>query len=207
MKTTASKLAGCAAALVLFGSSNHADAQQGAVKVDVGKIEVSTPFTPRFTLDGKSAKKRDDQKAWLEVEVVFKADMKAQDDYIDEIQFDFFVYFDAPAKDGQRKLYTATVNQINVPKDEELYSVVYVSPTSLGKIFGKDKTINPNDVWVAVEVKSKGALVGGDATKEKAKKWWQSPSVARVTDVLLNKAQTPFAPLWWDRYPEIRSSR
>ena len=28
----------------------------------------------------------------------------------------------------------------------------------------------------------------------------------RMSDVVLNKKETPFAPLWWDRYPEIRSN-
>ena len=208
MKTTASTLAGCAAAaLVLFTSPTKSHAQQGPVKVEVGKIIVTAPATPRFSLDGKSSKKRDDQKVWLEVEVQFQAKMAGKDDYIDDLQFDYFVYFDVPARDGKRNLYTCTVNHINTPKDEEMFSAVYVSPTSLGKIFGKDKNINPNDVWVAVEIKANGALVGGDATKDAAKKWWNSQVITRVTDVLLNKGQTPFAPLWWDRYPEIKKER
>jgi hypothetical protein len=207
MKFNASFLAGCTVALALLSSFSISQAQQGPVKVDVGKIIVTTPFTPRLSTDGKENSKRDDQKVWLEVEVEFKADMKGDDDYLNTLSFDYFIYFNVAAKDGQRKLYTTTVNHINVPKGEDMFSVVYVSPTSLGKIFGKDKRITSSDVWVAVEVKSNGALVGGDANEGKSKKWWQSQNVARVTDLLLNKNQTPFAPLWWDRYPEIEAKR
>ncbi len=178
---------------------------QGPIQVKVGKIEVALQKTPRITVEGGTKEKRDTQREWLEIEVEFEAQMKGKDDYINELEFAYSVYFDNG--DKARAIYTASVTHINIPKDETTFSSIYVSPTVLGKIFGKDKTVNPKDVWVAVEIKSQGALKGGDTNHKSSPPWWQSANAARMDGMLLNKSQTPFAFLWWDRYPEVRAQR
>jgi hypothetical protein len=192
-----------AIALVHPGS---ASAQQGPVSAKVSNIEVTLSKTPRLTIEGGTKEKRDTQREWLEIEVEFQADMaNAKDEYVNELEFSYHVYFKSDAK--VTTIYTASVTHINIPVKETTYSSIYVSPTALGKIFGKDKKVNPNDVWVAVEVKSQGAVKGGMANQKESSKWWQSPNASRVEGMLLNKSQTPFAFLWWDRYPEVRSQR
>jgi len=200
------------AAFAVFGAlilglpaSARAQQGQGPVKVEVSNIEVSLQKTPRLTVEGGTKEKRDTQREWLEVEVEFKADMQGTDDYINELEFSYHIYFKSDAK--VTRIYTATVTHINVPKDETTFSSVYVSPTTLGKIFGKDKKVNPGDVWVAVEVKSQGATVGGKANQKESTAWWKSQNATRVEGMLLNKSQTPFAFLWWDRYPEVKAQR
>jgi len=181
-------------------------AQQGQIEVKVAKIEVGLQKSPRFTVEGGTKEKRDTQKDWLEIEVEFQATMKGgKDEYVNELEFAYHVYFKSEAK--VITIYTANVTHINIPVEEPIFSSVYVSPTVLGKIFGKDNAVNPNDVWVAVEVKSQGALKGGETNHKSNPPWWQSPNAARMEGMLLNKSQTPFAFLWWDRYPEVRTQR
>ena len=207
MKTSLSAIvAACSAIVFLPLSTLTAQEGQGPVKVELGKIEINEQMTPRYEFKG-TKDKRDRQQTWLEIEVPFQAKMAGSDDYINELQFDYYVLFDAKDKQGRRAIYTATVNHINVPKDEATYSVVYISPISLGRIFGKGKMPKSTAVAVAVEVKSVGTLVGGDVTKGKSSKWWRNPQFPRNTGVVLNKSQTPFAPLWWDRYPEVKKER
>ncbi len=207
MKSFAPALVALAAfgamALVQPGS---ALAQQGPVTAKVSNIEVSLTKTPRLSVEAGTKEKRDTQREWLEVEVEFQAEMgNAKDEYVNELEFSYHVYFKSDAK--VTTIYTANVIHVNIPVKETTYSSIYVSPTTLGKIFGKDKKVNPNDVWVAVEVKSQGAVKGGMANQKESTKWWQSPNASRVDGMLLNKSQTPFAFLWWDRYPEVRNQR
>lgn len=181
----------------LIAASSNAQAQ--AVKVDKPKIEVTIQKTPRFSADGPKAK-RDTQKQWVEVEVEFKADIAdPKADFIDQLEIRYYITL--PPKTGEpRKVYTLTVNHVNIPKDEVVYSVAYMSPITIAKIMGKDKVPGKADVEVAVEIRSQGAVVNGDATAKATSKWWTTMPAAE--GLVLPKSKTPFAPLWLDRYAE-----
>ena len=175
-----------------------------AVTVDKPKIEITIQATPRFTIDGKTDPKRDTQKFWIEVEVGFKADQRGGDpnkEFIDELEFKYFITV-SPKNKKDRKVYTATITHANIEKGAELYSVAYMSPTTVAKIMGKGKNASKTDVDVAVEIRHQGQLVAGDATKSASTKWWNS--MAQSDGQVLKKSETPFAPLWFDRYPETK---
>jgi len=61
---------------------------------------------------------------------------------------------------------------------------------------------------LGVEVLVNGEKVG-QAAEKKPDKWWEAGSLSDQSDKfpLLNKNETPFAMLWWDRYAEIQKER
>lgn len=192
-------LAAMAASMFAFTSPAEA-----ATTVDKPKINIEVQKTPRYNVSGPK-EKRDTQKFWVEVEVEFIADKKSgdpNDDFVDPLEFKYFIAL--KAKDGQTKVYTLSVTHTNVLKGEKLYSVAYMSPTAVAKIMGKNATLNKSSIQVAVEIRSGGSLVAGDATTRPSQKWWNS--LPNVDGMVLNKNQTPFAPLWWDRYAEIQGN-
>lgn len=190
-----------AMAAALFAFSSPASAE---VKVDKPKIDITIQKTPRFQISGPK-EKRDTQKVWIEVEVEFKADDRSGDpkeEFIGDLEFKYFIAL--KAKDNKTKAYTLTVNHTNILKGETLYSVAYISPMTIAKIMGKDAIPNKSSIEVAVEIRHGGTLKAGDATKSPSSKWWNT--IPNVDGMVLNKNQTPFAPLWWDRYAEIEGN-
>jgi len=60
---------------------------------------------------------------------------------------------------------------------------------------------------LGIEVLINGVKVAAKAEKEKMG-WWEAGSLSRSSKYpLLNKYQTPFKTLWWDRYAEIEEPR
>lgn len=175
------------------------------VEVDKPKINIEIQKTPRFGQQGPK-EKRDTQKFWIEVEVEFKADQKGGDpnnEFIDELEFKYFITV-TPKNAKDRKVYTLTINHGPILKGETSYSVAYISPNNIAKIVGKEKVPGKADVDVAVEIRHQGQLIGGDSTKSPSSKWWNSMSQAE--GMVMKKSETPFAPLWWDRYAEEKKN-
>jgi hypothetical protein len=114
---------------------------------------------------------------------------------------------DNPDSKGVIKL-SKTINHINVPVDEEIFSSVYMSPANLKRLTGKDKAGKSAVKAVGIEVLVDGVKVGQGTVKER-EGWWNAGSLSDQSDKfpLLNKDETPFAMLWWDRYAEIQKER
>ena len=187
----------------LLASSTAAFAQR--VEVDKPKIGITIQKTPRLAVVGPK-EKRDTQKFWIEVEVELKADQKGGDpnnDFIDELEVKYFITV-TPKNAKDRKVYTMTVLHGPILKNQTTYSVAYISPNNVAKIVGKDKAPGKADVDVAVEIRYQGQLVAGDSTKSPSSKWWNKMSQAE--GMVLKKSETPFAPLWFDRYAEEKKN-
>ncbi len=130
---------------------------------------------------------------WLEVEVEYET--KAED--IPELTFDFVVAID-------NKLATGSVTYVNVPKGKDHFAVMYIAPRSLEKLTdGKQFTsASLQNVWVTVS--------SGDGVKlvqETPLKPQPVPNAPRIPGLILNKSETPFAPLFYDRYEAIKATR
>jgi hypothetical protein len=78
---------------------------------------------------------------------------------------------------------------------------MYVAPRTLEKFTGgrPPSPASIQNVWI--ECKHMGAPIDASALKNV-----QIPPVARVSGVVLNKNETPFAPLFFDRYEAIKSA-
>jgi len=196
-------IAASAAGLTLLATPLHA---QG--KADVGSLVFDDLPSPDVQVGkGKNFKPKD----WLEVEVGIKipatnAEQKKAG-FIDQITVKWHVAFKNPEGKGFIKL-SKTINHINVPIEEEIFSSVYMSPSMLKRITGKDKAGKGDVEAVGVEVLVNGEKVG-QAAEKKPDKWWEAGSLSDQSDKfpLLNKDETPFAMLWWDRYAEIQKER
>lgn len=202
-RTALAAVAASAAALTFLAVPAHA---QG--KADVGNLVFDDIPSPDVqTGKAKSFKPKD----WLEVEAGIKipatnAEQK-KSGFINQVTVKWYVAVKNPEGKGVLKL-SKTINHINVPVDEEIFSSVYLSPANIKRLTGKDKAGKSAVEAVGIEVLVDGEKVGQGAVKQK-EGWWSAGSLSEASDrfPLLNKDETPFQMLWWDRYAEIQKDR
>jgi hypothetical protein len=163
---------------------------QGAVKL--GKPQPSGIKSPEYQIQS-GPQKRYKIGTWLEIEVPYETLM----DDISELTFEFVVGIGV----GQNaKLLDGNVTYINIPKGRDHYAVMYIPPRTLDKLTG-GKTLTQADianVWVTV--KSQGATIDLTALKPEN----IPTNLPHLSGLILNKNQTPFAPLYYDRYETIK---
>lgn len=129
---------------------------------------------------------------WLEVEVNFQSYV----DWTDEVTVRYYILLDA-------KCLTGEVTHVNVPRALDLYSVMYVSPRTLQRALNGKQLTGSDIVDVGVQLINKGQVLTTKSFKAQgAQQWWQN--LQQVTGLVLNKNQTPFSALIWDRYEEIK---
>lgn len=165
---------------------------QAAYKID--KITPAFPQTPDYQIPSAPHQEPNPMGKWLEVEVQFETPQDT-----DEMTVKYYVVVNG-------KLLAGEVTHVNVPKSREVYSVMYVAPQSLTTLLA-GKPATPNAIAdVEVQLVVKGQVVAELASKpgQYAPQWWTQ--MQQITGLLLNKNETPFAPLYWDRYPQIKSS-
>ena len=183
MKILSLLVAGFAALTV----SANAQVPVGPGSIKLGKVEISAPSTPEYQITG-GQNKRYKLGKWIEIEIKFETIPEE----IDELTFKFTALIENKLLDGE-------VTYVNINKGNEHYAVMYVSPKSIEKLTG-GKVLSPasiGNVWVDVNKQ-------GQTLAKEAYKTGNQPNLPRVTGMLLNKTQTPFAPLFYDRYEEIR---
>lgn len=150
---------------------------------------------------------------WLEIEAKLAVDMAPMppSKTLDKLTVKWYVAVANPDKKGAYMLLTKEIDHVNVPVGggDEIFASVYLSPASLRRITGSDDGGKGAVEFVGYEV-----LVNGEKKTEGTNKgkvgWWNAASdkISRSEAIpLLNKSETPFADMWWDRYPEISSER
>jgi hypothetical protein len=94
------------------------------------------------------------------------------------------------------------VTHTNVAAGRDNRSVMYVSPRALTRFMG-NAALTPNAIQnVAVQIVQKGAIKHELSFNRTPGQWYAG--LPAVTGFLLNKNETPFAPLYWDRYEQIK---
>lgn len=158
----------------------------GAIKLS--KIIPSIVKSPEYQVQGIPAK-RTKASDWLEVEVEFEVKVEE----IDELTFAYTIMID-------NKLVDGSVTHVNIQKGRERYSVVYIAPRSLEKLTGGHPLTKESvqNVWVVVT--RQGLEIARDALKNVA-----IPNMQHLTGFVLNKNETPYAPLFYDRYEAIKA--
>lgn len=173
---------------VLLALVSYSSAQTG--EFEINSIAPAVIRTPEFTFQGDQ-RRVGRAENWLEIEVEFSA----KPDFTDELTFNYFVLF-------ADKLLTGQVTHMAIPKGRELRSVMYVSPRSLSRLLdGKQMTANAIQN-IAVQLTAKGQVLAEKSYKESRGQWWTT--MQQIPGLLLNKSETPFAPLYWDRYEAIK---
>ncbi len=184
MKTAA--LSVCSLLAFSFAAVAQAPIGPGAVKIT--KVKPDVVKTPDFSIRS-GPERRSKIGDWIEIEVEFET--KPED--IDELTFEYTIMV-------ENKLLDGVVTHVNIPKGRDHYSVMYVAPRAIEKLTG-GKPFNASsiqNVWVIV--KKQGQVLAQEAVKNVA-----IPNLPHVAGLVLNKGETPFAPLYFDRYEAIKS--
>ena len=183
-------------------SAQSADAQQ--FKVTGDEPEFDSLLSPQF-----GGGKRFAPKEWLEIEARLMVQMapEPKSKTADNITVKWYIAVENPEVRNTYLLFTREVKHVNIPTGEEIYVSCYLSPASIRRILGAAR--NPEK---AVHVCSYEVVINGEpkayGTSNSRFKhgWWeaQSKSLLRSEVVpLLDKSQTPFSIMWWDRYAEV----
>ncbi len=146
-------------------------------------------------------------KDWLEMEVKLKVLLQPEpkSKTCDKLTVKWYIALKNPDKPGTFLLATKDVEHVNIPLDEDIYFSIYISPASMKRLTGSDRISKTAIEYVGYEVLVNGQKVEEQTNKGKAG-WWNVPSdkISRSDSVpLLNKSETPFKDMWWDRYAEV----
>lgn len=196
-------------ALLLAASAGHLQAQQQTAEFKIVSVEPELVTTPEYSITyGPKNKKVAKNKEFLEVEVSFDWQPRAKDPkYLDEVTVNYYLLLNNKGtKEYPRgTLLTGSVTHTAVPQSKDLKSVMYVSPRALERFFdGKAPATKDAAVRDVAAVISIQGQPRADLSWKGKGKWWEKEGQP-TPGFLLNKGETPFAPLAWDYYEAIKA--
>jgi hypothetical protein len=174
-------------ALVLTGSVY---AQNRRSDIQLTKISRELILTPDYNYAG-AEKFRESHDRWLKVEVQFAA----APEFTDEVTLKYYILIGG-------KILTGEVTHVNVLAGRELYSCMYVPPHALAYVLGNRPPNTTSVENVAVQVFQKGE-VKDELSMVRARPQWFT-SLPALSGFVLDKSETPFAPLFWGYYEQIK---
>jgi hypothetical protein len=188
----------CVADISALGQATNADYK--IVKIEPSFLESPTYSGPRYDKRGGRAK------PWLEVEVTFDWQPRLRDPkYADELTFNYYILLKNKSQlYPQGTLLVGSVTHTSIPQEKGMHSVVYVSPRALERFFEGKVPANAEQALmdVGVTITKQGQQVAATSWKSKSGDWW--PQFQQTPGFVLNKSETPFAPLAWDYYEAIK---
>lgn len=176
--------------LLALGLGATAQTAIGPGSIKLGKVAPEVVKTPEFNLTS-GPQKRSKLGAWLEVEIEFET--KPED--IDELTFKYTILVEKKLLDGE-------VTHVNIPKGRDHYSVMYVSPRTLEKLTGGKPLTGASIENVWIEVSKQGQVLDRASFRPGV-----PPNLPHLPGLVLSKDDTPFAPLFFDRYEAIKKAR
>lgn len=184
-----------------------AQAQQLSRDFAIANITPDLVTTPEYNFNfGPKNKKVQKNKDWLEVEVSFDwQPREKKPEFLDELTFNYYILLNNKSRENpQGTLLTGSVTHVAIPQSKAMNSVMYVSPRTLERFFeGKIPTSASSAIVdVGVTITKQGQLVAESSWKGKGQ-WWST--LQQVNGYVLNKNETPFAPLAWDYYEAIKA--
>jgi len=157
----------------------------------IKKIDVSFADTPAYNVNPPAKQAR--AKKWLQMEITFESKV----DFTEELAFNYYVYF-------ADRLFVGKVECVNIVKGRDLHVVAYMSPNALASIL-RGKVITASDlVNVSVTMNKPGVSAALSTINWKPARgaWWES--LKQEPGYIVNKSETPFAPLAWDYYESLK---
>ena len=177
--------------IFLTPAVTRAQARPGS-EFQLTKITKNLISTPQYTYNGAQQYPTNLREQWLEVEATFAAGPP----FTDELTLKYFILFNG-------KLLNGEVTHINVAAGREDRSVMYVSPRALAR-FNNNRPVTLNSVQnIAVQIVQAGAVKSELSLSPAQAQWYTT--VPPTSGFVLNKNETPFGPLYWDRYEQIKS--
>ena len=181
-------------ALTLLVNAGLSFAAPSGVEFSIKKVDLDYPASPDYQI-GVQTQFRWQQQKWAKMEVTFDA----IPDITDELVFNYYVLFAG-------RLFVGHVTHVSIIKGRDLHSVMYMPPKTMLRITGK--TIAPG-TWpfeqVTVTITKPGVaapLAMGNLKGQGRAEWWAT--LKQEEGFLVNKSETPFAPLYWDYYESIK---
>jgi hypothetical protein len=180
-------------ALVLLCFAPSVWSQAPAGQFQVTKITKNFITSPQFTYTGAEQFAANQRDRWLEVEVEFKSTAE----FTDELTLRYFILVNG-------KLLTGEVTHTNIIGGHESRSVMYVPPQALARVMG-NRPVAPNSVQnIAVQIVQQGTVKDETNLVRVPAQWYKE--LPALAGLVLNKNETPFAPLYWDRYEQIKAA-
>ena len=193
------KLTALLCGLLLAALSSTVTAAPGDFKIN--KVTVSLVPTPIIQFTGEQRESPSRTAQWLEIEVQFQAAPLTTD----EATFKYFVQINNAVIGGQlvgSALLVGEVVHVNVEKGQGLHSVMYIAPRTLARMFPGQPIIVGLITNAAAQIYVKGVPEAEGYAKGNPNGTWAA--LPQTPGLLLNKSETPFAPLYWDRYEAIK---
>lgn len=192
---------------LLLGSCLILSAAEPPHRVKIREIRTEIQETPRFEVAGVKDKPFD-PRYWLEIEAELEVETKAPDGFIPELRSNWFAIV-LPKGEPKVKMLTGEVTFRNVrTKGGTAYISAYIGPDTLEKLTGADRPREGDIEAVALTVSGPNIINEGPhkagleaATAKEDTRWWTQGTYKTVPEAIVAKSQTPFAPLWSDRYP------
>ena len=193
--------------MVLCVLAGSALAQVKPTEIQVTKITRNLISSPNFSFTGAEQFQPDQRDKWLEVEVEYTATA----DFTEEATFKYYILVGG-------KLLTGEVTHVNIASGKGLRSVMYVPhgggiphrairdepPRALDHVMG-NRQVGVNAVEnIAVQVVQAGTVKDAFSLQRARADWFTT--LPAVPNMVLNKNETPFASLYWDRYAQIKPS-
>ena len=184
-------------------------AQSTSGEFAIVKITPDLVTTPEYNVNfGPKNKRITKNKDFLEVEVTFDWQPKDKNaKFLDEVTINYFILLNNESRENKGgTLLTGSVTHVAIPNAKALNSVMYVSPRTLERFFeGKLPTSASaaiKDIGVTITKPGVGAPLASSSWKGKGE-WWGP--MTSTPGYVLNKNETPFAPLVWDYYEAIKT--
>jgi hypothetical protein len=176
----------------LLAAPGFAQSVRAPNEFQLTKITKNLITAPQFAYTGAEQFPPDQRDRWLEVEVEFTSTAE----FSDELTFKYFILINGT-------LLTGEVTHANILAGRDLHSVMYVSPRALARFVG-NRPLAPNAVQnIAVQIVQGGAVKSELSLMRAPAQWYTS--MKGIAGFVLNKNETPFAPLYWDRYEQIKN--
>jgi hypothetical protein len=172
--------------------SHLAFSQAAGGQFQLTKITKNLITTPQYTYTGAQQYTADQRDRWLEVEVEFAAAPL----FTDELTFRYFILVNG-------KVLTGEVTHTNIAGGQQRRSVMYVPPQGLARALDNRPVSATSVQNIAVQIVQQGAVKDELSLSRAAPQWYKT--VPALSGLVLNKNETPFAPLYWNRYEQIKS--
>jgi hypothetical protein len=158
------------------------------------KISRDLISSPDFSYSG-AEQQRTTHPRWLRVDVQFSA----APEFTDELTFKYYILIAG-------KVLRGTVTHVNILAGRELHSSIYVPPHVLVYLLRRQPASINAVENIAVQILEKGELRDELSLNRASPDWFESLPAMKGAGLVLNKDETPFAPLFWDRYEQIKTA-
>jgi hypothetical protein len=165
---------------------------RGTGEFQITKITKNLISAPQFIYTGAQQYQTNQRDRWLEVEVEFSA----APEFTDELTFKYYILFNG-------KLLTGEVRHTNIAAGTSNRSVMYVSPRTLARFAGNRPVTASSFQNIAVQIEQQGIVKDELSLVRTPAQWFAA--LPQVSGFVVNKDQTPFAPLYWGRYEQIKA--